>query len=509
MSGRTCPKCGSNVPPDSRFCWNCGFKLSDTPGHEAALQTGASPDAFPPLNGFSPYTSPAPLPMTKPLSESRILAGQASASPPAELEAVSDACRGGRSLLPLAVVGDVTGGGKADALYPVDADRNGVPDVLEEMRRPLGSQTMPGSLLPESFTSPQRPLEADAFRPVPAPTRPAVRDEVPYSAYPFPAAGHALSEPQQLQPQEVASSPYGFPTAGSFVAEPFHEGGVPAYPACQTSYPSAPRDRLSEEPLPRDPILDRYSQLPSRQLPDPLTGDWYRDASRSSYTGLGATAASPSLGAYGNGYAASTGSGRNGYSPYTNGYANGFSYSGLPNTGDTYSGGAVSYGPPPSRCGACGPEFGGVGSLNPFAFPSIGSFVAEPFAPGAPSLSSRMPPGPIPPPLPSFSGPSLLGGSFNFGGFSLPPPTGSFVADATAHATAHGAACQSGGQSPAAELPSGALGPSPSPAPPNFASKEKAKEQEGRVDPQPAPKAEKTKPAQKTKKRRQARGACC
>ncbi|CAE7491740.1 unnamed protein product [Symbiodinium sp. CCMP2592] len=134
MSGRTCPKCGSNVPPDSRFCWNCGFKLSDTPGHEAALQTGASPDAFPPLNGFSPYTSPAPpLPMTKPLSESRILAGQASASLPAELEAVSDACRGGRSLLPLAVVGDVTGDGKADALYPVDADRNGVPDVLEEI----------------------------------------------------------------------------------------------------------------------------------------------------------------------------------------------------------------------------------------------------------------------------------------------------------------------------------------------------------------------------------------
>ncbi|CAE7418642.1 unnamed protein product [Symbiodinium sp. CCMP2456] len=113
----------------------------------------------------------------------------------------------------------------------------------------------------------------------------------------------------------------------------------------------------------------------------------------------------PSLGAYGNGYAASTGSGRNGYTAYTNGYANGFSYSGLPNTGDTYSGGAVSYGPPPSRCGACGPEFGGVGSLNPFAFPSIGSFVAEPFAPGAPSLSSaRMPPAPIPPPLPSFSG---------------------------------------------------------------------------------------------------------
>lgn len=508
MSGRTCPKCGSNVPPDSRFCWNCGFKLSDNPGHEAALHPGASPDAFPPLNGFSPYASPAPLPMTKPLSESRILAGQASASPPAELEVASDACRGGRSLLPLAVVGDVPGDGKADGLYPVDADRHGVPDVLEEMRRPLGSEAMPGSLLPESFTSPQRPLEADAFRPVPAPTRPTVRDEVPYSACPFPAAGHALSEPRQLQPQEVASSPFGFPTAGSFVAEPFHESGIPTYPARQTSYPSAPRDRLSEEPLPRDPILDRYSQPPSRQ-PDPLTGDWYRDAPRSSYTAFGAPAASPSLGAYGNGYAASTGSGRNGYTAHANGYANGLSYSGLPNTGDTYSGGAVSYGPPPSRCGACGPEFGGVGSLNPFAFPSIGSFVAEPFAPGAPSLSSaRMPPAPIPPPLPSFSGPSLLGGSFNFGGFSLPPPTGSFVADATAHATAH-AASLSGGQSPAAELPSGGLGPSPSPAPPNLASKEKAAAQEGRVDPQPAPKAEKTKPTQKTKKRRQARGACC
>ncbi|CAE7418610.1 unnamed protein product [Symbiodinium sp. CCMP2456] len=158
VSGRTCPKCGSNVPPDSRFCWNCGFKLSDNPGHEAALHPGASPDAFPPLNGFPPYASPAPLPMTKPLSESRILAGQASASPPAELEVVSDACRGGRRVLPLAVVGDVTGDGKADGLYPVDADRNGVPDVLEEMLPAIEARERPTT----RCSLPRRPTAVDS-----------------------------------------------------------------------------------------------------------------------------------------------------------------------------------------------------------------------------------------------------------------------------------------------------------------------------------------------------------
>ncbi|CAE7023848.1 SLC1A5 [Symbiodinium natans] len=345
----------------------------------------------------------------------------------------------------------------------------------------------------------------EGCNPKQVPARPTLGEEAPFSPspYPFPATGLPVTEsPPPPRPRE-APAPYTFPTAGSFVAEPFHES--------QMAYPSASRDRWSEEPVPgsvpRDPMLDRYAPPPSRQTPDALTGDWYRDGHRSYHTGLGASPSSPSLGTYGSSFAGSNGTSRNGYA-CANGYANGngYSYSGLLNKGDTYSGGTVSYGPPPTRCGAYSSGCGGCGSagMNPLGFPSIGSFVAEPFAPGAPTLSSSRVPPPLPSPLPSFSGPSLLGGSFNFGGFSLPPPTGSFVADPAAYATAS----HSGGQSPTAATAEAPLGVS-APAPEKAASPAPGKA-EGRAETLPAPKAPPRAMAkEKSKKRKPARGACC
>jgi hypothetical protein len=203
-----------------------------------------------------------------------------------------------------------------------------------------------------------------------------------------------------------ADRAFAFPTAGSFVAEPYKEDGVPAYNPygpSQKSYPSTsyPTDanyrERSSSPLPRaaSPMYDHraYSNEP---VGGQVRANGYTNGCTNGYTnGYGGY-----TNGYTNGYGGAYGA-ANGYSP-TNGYAMGNVYSrGRPQgTGDTYSGGVMSYGAPPGRSvSPCGGRFDGdprygmalpTAEVLPHGFPTAGSFVAEPFAQGAPAVTAPM-----------------------------------------------------------------------------------------------------------------------
>jgi len=189
---------------------------------------------------------------------------------------------------------------------------------------------------------------------------------------------------------------YSFPTAGSFVAEAYREG-VPNYASERFSaVPSVP----GEPQVPNGGAVEGCGNKPI---------------------------------AAESGYAATNGFGSS-YPP--------------PGRGDTYSGGTMSYGPPPERPGggvpsACLPAFLHLPSqhgLPPYLTPPV-----PPESLGVPRM---------PPPLPCYAGPGFSGepegygkalGSFSLPGaqlqpplggacpsfFSSIPPTGSFIADAS------------------------------------------------------------------------------
>lgn len=361
--------------------------------------------------------------------------------------------------VPVATVGvDTNGDGRLDATYTgVDRDGDGIPDALQEPQargRPL--QPLPGAA--RAYTpEPGRSYEA-ACRPA----TPLAQDGIGGSA------------------QYSQAAPYGFPSAGSFVAEPFGEPGVPRYGQNFPSYPSAVQERR---------YVDGRSVSPMQRLGTTSAVSYSPEAYRAS-SPMRSFSPAPDR-AYINGdYGARGGIG------YTNGYerpVNGYGY-GVPSysKGDTYSGGAISYGPPPGTNGSYSPGYGGGAPLPSSAslgfrgFPAAGSFVAEPFNPGAPNLDPRtLSPGPsrnpsfVPPPLPmpaysglgGFGGPggpdgfgpgaldagyggglgtaglgfgrggnsffgagggnSFLGAGGGCGGFGGPDPMGSFVAPAT------------------------------------------------------------------------------
>lgn len=230
---------------------------------------------------------------------------------------------------------------------------------------------------------------------------------------------------------EVSEAPrdaqYVFPTAGSFIAEPFREGS-PMYMPSQRSYPSSCRER-SSSPMP----------CGSRS---PMYGGAYHSTSSPYY---------PS-----EGYLDPRG--RHSVHHPHNSYSYSRSVSPMYRGGDTYSGGAVSYGPAPGAAMSYSPapcgQFGAASmplptSNMPYSFRSSGSFVAEPFAPGAPPPSALLPRSPSygPPAGPclggfqdsdgygstQFSGLPPLGGPMSFGGGGasspfLPPPQASFLA---------------------------------------------------------------------------------
>lgn len=323
--------------------------------------------------------------------------------------------------------------------------------------------------------------------------------------------------------RESYKEAYSFPTTGSFVAEPYRDG-TPLYTAGQPSYPSGYQERYSRDGRSCSPLSGRASPMPGGGEPQLSYGDARGGCGASGYSSNGYGSAGYGANGYSstsygtNGYS-SSGYGTNGYSPssygtnsyggyadagYKNGYADGYTgghvngYNsvqpsdygyGDPRSymrGDTYTGGMLSYGPPPGRTPPAGggsgsypcgggyptPGYGGAPAATGaslgygfpttgsflaepppaaaprYGLPAAGSFVAEPFAPGAPQVpgfggsSSSF----VPPPLPLYgregtgglvglgAPPPPLGaggfGGLGGGGAASPfgPPPGSFVA---------------------------------------------------------------------------------
>lgn len=306
--------------------------------------------------------------------------------------------------VPIATVGlDVDGDGRVDAtITGVDRDGNGIPDALEEPQargRPL--QPLPGAArvyTPEPVRSYEAPCR---------PVTPLAQDGIGGSS-----RGHQ-------------TAPYSFPSAGSFVAEPFVDSGVPRYGQNLPSYPSAVQERR---------YVDARSSSPMPQRLGSTSAVSYSPEAYRTSSPMRSFSPAPDR-AYINGdYGARHGIG------YTNGYerqVNGYGYGGPSySRGDTYSGGTISYGPPPGTSGSYSPGYGGgaplpsSASLGYRGFPAAGSFVAEPFNPGAPSLNAgTLSPGPsrptsfVPPPIPmpSYSGLGGFGGAGGPDGFGPSP----------------------------------------------------------------------------------------
>lgn len=209
---------------------------------------------------------------------------------------------------------------------------------------------------------------------------------------------------------------YSFPTAGSFVAEAYQEG-VPSY--ASESRHATP----CELPLGRDAAIPRFSGAPS--------GTPGHVASGESHLPGGAVEGCGNKPIADTGYAATNGFGSS-YPP--------------PGRGDTYSGGTMSYGPPPERPG------GGLPSACLPAFLHLPAHsMSAPYG-ALPPENLGVPR--MPPPLPCYAGPGFNGepegyskalGSFSLPGAHLQPPlggpcpasifaipsTGSFIADAS------------------------------------------------------------------------------
>eukprot|EP00931_Biecheleriopsis_adriatica_P062718 TRINITY_DN37865_c0_g1_i1.p1 TRINITY_DN37865_c0_g1~~TRINITY_DN37865_c0_g1_i1.p1 ORF type:complete len:622 (+),score=88.23 TRINITY_DN37865_c0_g1_i1:74-1939(+) len=398
-----CTNCGQIMMADSQFCRHCGHKREQATSYDAAIQgmpTLINGNASA-LNGFDAVPKPVGLDGAsagaKLLSGERIYSGlgQTSVSPcgafPAE--AVRPAGEGigldfdprldrNSTSTPVAIAAvDTNGDGRADTLVTgVDRDGDGIPDVLQEPR--VGATSMAGGLGYSSSMPQHNMYEAQA----------AYRTATPVRA-------RGESEVSEAKVQ------YAFPTAGSFVAEPYREGGMPAYPR-QPSYPSSVPDRRYE--------ARSSSPMPGRMSP------MYGGAIPGSNAVVSYGAEGPGFRerSYSPGPAGSYGIRTNGYAV---GQPNGYGYPGAYTKGDTYSGGTMSYAPPPGRCGSFSPCYGGGPPLPSsnnltYSFPTAASFVAEPFNPAAPVISptpSRTPSF-VPPPLPgSYAGFSGLGG---FGG---------------------------------------------------------------------------------------------
>lgn len=295
------------------------------------------------------------------------------------------------------------------------------------------------------------------------------------------------------------AAPYTFPTAGSFVAEAYRDDGMPAFsmPPSQPSYPSGGGEKYYQRERSYSPMGGRVSPMPGGNYGDPGSGAHPPGIGYGSYA-HGEPMADP----YGNSqprqeqachyqHSQYAGPSQPPSYPHSYGYSGdgpqrgdgGYSYSGKPNS---YAA-PQSYGPPPyassgggaypGAAGAAYPgSYPGLGSTAPYgelpppgaggdfgySFPTAGSFVAEPFAPGAPS--------PIPMPRPAFAGedqmheaqmrwergsmqmgmpPPALG---PYGGTNspcpppLPPSQGSFLANPSSFmmSSGGGASCLSG-----------------------------------------------------------------
>jgi len=428
-----CNNCGQPYQPDAAFCRFCGHKreqvatydgMSSMPSYMNGVTSG--------MNGFS-ASGPVPAPMGFDYGSSagaKIFSGDGMYS-------------GNKSSAPMATVGvDIDGDGKIDMIYQgVDKDGDGIPDILQEPRAGMAQSSVQGGTspsyaafsnsYPDRASSPQpRPYEAAA---------PAYRTATPVRERPF--------SQEDLQAGQRVS--YSFPTAGSFVAEPYREG-QPIFTPSQPSYPSAYPER-------------RYQERSSSPLPGRATPQY-----GGAYTygaGLGASNSIVTYGAEGPGYRQDVRSYspersqgvngsyglRPGYTNGYNGYASGpsYAYGAAYSKGDTYSGGTISYGPPPGR-GSYSPGFpqAGLPSSNNLAFgafPTGASFVAEPFAPGAPSILSPSPsrtPSYVPPPIPAAYSGFGLGAGSGFESFAA-------SADAGIASPQYGGACGFGrGPSP-------------------------------------------------------------
>ncbi|CAJ1402812.1 unnamed protein product [Effrenium voratum] len=381
----SCLKCGKSMLPDSLYCRHCGHKRDTPVGYD--LANGLSG-----LNG-APVPPPLGLDTPNKTFDTQIFPTQPALDPP-----------GSKRLSPHRVV--YTGHG-LDVQAPLPPSRLGTSAL------PMTAAGLDGDVGPLAGKDERerwfQHLEARPYAGVgrvlsPSPER--VPSPAPDFRTDYIGAAKTKASPQACHRE--GREAYGFPSAGSFVAEPFREG-VPSYPPSQSSYPSAP---------------DR-SRLARAQLLEPERYELPR---------------------------AGTGAEGDGFSPFRDRSPmaerdrapSGLGYG----RGDTYSGGTMSVGPPPSRCGSYSPGY----AMPTYALPSASSFVAEPFAPGAPSLR------PAVLPLPgSYGGSGLglgidplegygagLGGRGGLGTgcagnmysspppgpmFSMPPATGSFVAD--------------------------------------------------------------------------------
>lgn len=249
------------------------------------------------------------------------------------------------------------------------------------------------------------PAYESGGRPREAPREVAVRDYSPqpdFGRYEY-LRGDAREarEHYQATVAETISEPaaFNFPTAGSFVAEPFQEDAPMYNMEPQRSYPStsvpvyvAPyggRERSASPMMGRPP-----SPMPSEQRAyssEPYGGNspqGYRQGYSNGYERAG-NSYSPSPG-YANSYIR----GVNGPSSHVgNSYAAPSGYASR--SAYPSNGGVVSYGPPPTWSRVCGaPRYEGESRGYPsyaevpsYGFPTAGSFVAEPFAVGAPSVS--------------------------------------------------------------------------------------------------------------------------
>eukprot|EP00930_Biecheleria_cincta_P038953 TRINITY_DN26781_c0_g2_i1.p1 TRINITY_DN26781_c0_g2~~TRINITY_DN26781_c0_g2_i1.p1 ORF type:complete len:571 (-),score=54.02 TRINITY_DN26781_c0_g2_i1:280-1992(-) len=555
VSGPTnCSKCGNVFMADSAFCRHCGARREQAVSYEPTHGANGLGHSF---MGSAGETS------SKLLSGDRIYSGfsqtqpsslsyDATSRPAGISSALADLDqrldrRATSTSVPVATVGlDVNGDGRLDATYTgIDRDGNGIPDALEEPQaRGRLLQPLPGAA---------RAYTPEPVRSYEAPCRPVT---------PLAQDGNGGSS------RGHQAAPYSFPTAGSFVAEPFGESGVPMYGQTLPSYSSAVQDRRYVDARSSSPMQRLGSTSAVSYGPASYSPEGYRTSSP-----MRSFSPAPDRAYISGDYGARQGIG------YTNGYEkplNGYGY-GVPSysKGDTYSGGTISYGPPPGTSGSYSPGYGGgaplpsSASLGYRGFPAAGSFVAEPFNPGAPSLNpgslSPVPsrtPSFVPPPLPmpsysglgGFGGPggpdgfgpgpldagccgglgapglgfgrggnsflgagggnSFLGAVGGCGGFGGPDPMGSFVTPATSSFAFGGqSALGSLGPAPASsQLGSGTRGRSTeAEARVAGAEKEVAKEEIDAAlkarESSRGPRSDRAPP--KTSKKKQSRGFCC
>lgn len=249
--------------------------------------------------------------------------------------------------------------------------------------REMGAPGAPGGSAPYGAASTAPPVIDGAMY---GSSSPAAFDGAKYGTS-YSSKSPAAFDATRSQKQELEN--FNFPTAGSFVATPYDGDGLPTYAGLD-----APPQPSFDAPGSRKPYYDpRYDESGASRSAMGLAGSYGFDGADARRSAMSMAAGQ------------SRGTGGLGSFDYSSSQAYGAAspYSGVPPAGKI------------SHASIAAPSISspGVGS---FAIASTGSFVASPFAEGAPTLDMIPPPAPYAPPPMSLGGAGL-------------PASGSFVAE--------------------------------------------------------------------------------